>query len=456
MSFNFDDIPMNEPLQFTINSLRADSCNQDALWKLLDIDSYDISTPQLWYDLLDLLKVTLAAAATQPQLYELVLKVYAYLLLRFEAHQSLEAIAEVLAHLVEEMVDGGGGSAVVAPDAAGIATSVDNRSRLQLSLLCIATKRLPKVLGDCSEIAISVERAILSLFFLLAHGRVCTTAGLVPLLDAIVCCRDRAAVAGIAEGAARLWSPVSVLHHAAHSGLLLVLLQRLSRHFSSEKAASSTPLGAERYLLYAQLYLGFIVPFRHFRGVADVVGSVALLEPFAAHREVLRAHIRSLPIEPVAATNKLVCLIDKSNTLLPLLLGGEESSVGRAEPFYDLFESLCRGVTAIHSRHCAAQGLELTPALSAVVSLLLQSLLHLRGTGQCRGAVSALLPLYDGAVDVGVNGVVIAALADVIDNLEPGGEGALVELRRLWVPAYARGDAVDGLFRSYNSYIMSV
>jgi hypothetical protein len=306
-SFNFDDLPEYEPLEMTLERLRSDPCDEEMLNKLFEMDVDELMEHPQWSELLNLLSKSLLSVgdsrignvegrnnSSTRSATELSILVQLRFMFAFSGQQSLDIIQHLLAYLMECWVKG----AACINDSMICNVGILKSFPLQRNLaLCVQTfvkilEDLPRHLSHAATK--DVDKIIATVFIILTHGYVTVdplgvgssdcvpmcvdNTGLqtttehptrcVPLLD-IVCTNFSQEMSGFFQLLPTKHAPVSVLSHALHSGLYILILNCIRRESHG---------GSAGFYSKVCIWSSILIPFRHKHDLLELLSTLECRE----------------------------------------------------------------------------------------------------------------------------------------------------------------------------------
>ena len=370
-SFNFDDLPAFEPLETTLQLLRADASSTTALQKLMALEVGELIEHPQWFELLSLLGAALESAPTSEALV-FVIHLYVRFIDGLEGQQSIDLVANLLKYYWKMW----GKSAPREAEEQGPPPQRASLSALagtQVRAFLYVLKRCESSISQCSDN--SAEVVISTIFLLLACGEVEAT----PLLQAIAE-TDASGSAGLSF--VRSMKPVMIVTYAIHSRLLPVLMNLL--HSQLRSTGGGDIAGGEaalrRFVLHATLLFELTAPF--FGKSVDTLNFITRTTAQGLQQEGKELTGGSdIVLEPVAELNKLFSQLSGMPPVWAEIRtaragDGAASPSSSANDFPSLLASmgkcLCKMVTSCAPRELVA----CQPAVLSIVESLLSFLQH--------------------------------------------------------------------------------
>lgn len=233
MNFNFDDLPSFEPLEVTLQILRVDHTDVTALTKLYNMDMSELIEHPQWVELLTILHQSLSDINNSNLYY--VASVYHKMLTVLPGYQYIDTANSILSHLYRIWctATAAGESPLNSTfsESEDILASVLSVPLIQTFFAIISTllsTAKDHLVGSPDK---TVNLMVATLFLVLARGRIEVELGTGELSHVHVL----SLLGSIGEDGSSFetlcihWQPMQLLHHAAQSGLISVLVSTIHR-----------------------------------------------------------------------------------------------------------------------------------------------------------------------------------------------------------------------------------
>ncbi len=309
-SFNFDDLPVFEPLEITLRLLRANSCSIIAFQKLMLIDIGELVEHPQWFELMTLLHKSLLSSSNSDEL-AFIIRLHVRYIEYLEGQQCMDVIINLLkfywkiwggsSHLPAvqcqqnnsknnvlqpfqtnnvknaRMGDGNQVPHLAAEELAHLSKI----STTQVLSFLYIVKRCNTTISQCSDN--SAEVAVVLIFLLLAQGHVesrtedsthltgeAMAHHSISLLDCIFVLDSKCT---FDVHFINNFKPLMVINVAIQSNILAVLLQQMETQIQRSRSPDKNAPAMKRYLLQNKLFFDICSPW--LGSSADVIYELA-------------------------------------------------------------------------------------------------------------------------------------------------------------------------------------
>jgi hypothetical protein len=274
-SFNFDDLPMIEPLELTLKLLRNDIHNEEALLKLFQYDPGELIEHPQWMDLIELLYQSITTKVNNTSnndIIILVIKIHMRFVSSFNGLQSIDLISNILKYLFQIWSCNKKEENLKMNYNFMEISRFSNLTILQLESFTNVISTISKNFSSISDKV--VDSLISSIMLILSYGILDNNSNhdlteeirYISILDAIRYINKDNGLYSFISDFHLNWLPFSIISHSIHSGLIFQLISKIrysNKRLNKLELQDITSFEFNSYLFQLSLWLSLLNPFFH-------------------------------------------------------------------------------------------------------------------------------------------------------------------------------------------------